>query len=117
MRFLLIGVLNSLFGLAVFSAFIVVGAGTWTALVGGNAAGLVFNFFTTGSLVFRDLSPARAPRFVLCYVVTLAANAWLIDGLAPLVGNRIAAQALLTAPMAVCSYMMMAKLVFGPLQR
>ena len=114
LRFLLVGVVNSLFGFVVFSAFVVGGASTWTALVGGNVAGLVFNFFTTGGLVFRDLSVSRAPRFVLCYAATLAINAWLIDGLAPVVGNRIAAQALLTAPMAVFSYVVMAKLVFRP---
>ena len=115
LRFLLIGVVNSLFGLTVFSAFILGGASTWTALVGGNVAGLVFNFFTTGGLVFRDLSASRAPRFVLCYVATLAINAWLIDRLAPVVGgNRIVAQALLTAPMAMLSYLVMVKLVFRP---
>ena len=115
LRFLIVGVVNSLFGFAVFSGFIVAGSSTWAALVGGNLAGLVFNFFTTGGLVFRDLAPSRAPRFLLCYLATLALNAWLIDSLAPaLGGHRIAAQALLTAPMAVFSYLVMAKLVFRP---
>ncbi len=52
---------------------------------------------------------------MLCYAATLAVNAWLIEALAPaLSGHRIAAQALLTAPMAVFSYLVMAKLVFRP---
>ena len=108
----MIGVVNAIFGFTVFSVFILIGTSTWTALVCGNVAGLVFNFFTTGGLVFRDLGLSRAPRFLLCYLATLLINAWLIAWLAPVVESRIVAQALLTVPMALISYIVMAKLVF-----
>ena len=112
LRFLVIGALNSLFGFAFFSGLILLGASTWTALIGGNIAGSVFNFFTNGHLVFRDLSLSRAPRFLLCYAAVLGINAGLIDLLAPIVDNRIIAQAILTAPMALFSYLLMTKFVF-----
>ena len=111
-RFLAVGVLNSIFGLGVFSVFIHLGSSTLTALVAGNVAGLVFNFFTTGGLVFKNLSPGRMPAFALCYVVTLSVNAWLIGWLAPRVGSRIVAQTLLTPLMAAISYVAMARVVF-----
>lgn len=111
-RFLLIGALNSIFGFCVFSAMVLLGTGNLPALLAGNLAGLVFNFFSTGGLVFRSLSLQAVPRFVLCYVTVLALNTALLGWLAPLAGNRILAQALLTLPMAVLSYLIMSRWVF-----
>ncbi|EEF24757.1 conserved hypothetical protein, partial [Ricinus communis] len=62
------GALNTAFGLTVYSVCIWCGSPTWLALIGGNLAGLAFNFVTTGGLVFADLSPRRIPAFAAVYV-------------------------------------------------
>jgi putative flippase GtrA len=111
-RFLLIGALNSIFGFCVFSAMVLLGTGNLPALFAGNLAGLVFNFFSTGGLVFRSLTFSAVPRFVLCYVAVLTLNTFLLGWLAALAGDRILAQALLTLPMAVMSYLVMSHWVF-----
>ena len=111
-RFVAVGALNTLFGLATYSLFIRLGSPTWVALVGGNAAGLAFNFLTTGGLVFADLSPSRIPKFIAVYVGTYFFNLFLIHWLSRLVGGAILSQVILTPIMAVIAYVLMSRVVF-----
>jgi putative flippase GtrA len=111
-RFLLVGALNSAFGFFVFSATVWFGQGTVTALLAGNAAGLVFNFFSTGGLVFRTMALQRLPKFVACYASMLLINYGLLEVLTPLVNSKIAAQAMLTLPMAALAYAIMTLWVY-----
>lgn len=111
-RFLLVGVLNSIFGFSVFGVTVWLGQGTVTALLAGNAAGLVFNFFSTGGLVFRTLALHRLPKFVACYASMLLINYGLLAVLAPVVSSKITAQAILTLPMAALAYAIMTLWVY-----
>ena len=106
-RFLLVGVLNSVFGFIVFSTVVWMGQGTVIALLAGNAAGLVFNFFSTGGLVFRTLALQRLPKFTACYASMLMINYGLLKAFTPVVGSQILAQAILTLPLAALSYAIM----------
>ena len=78
----------------------------------GMCAGIVFNFFTTGGFVFRDISIQRVPRFIFCYFLIYVINYGLINELARWVDSAIVAQALLTPLMAALSYFLMARFVF-----
>ena len=91
-----------------------VGQGTVIALLAGNAAGLVFNFFSTGGLVFRTLALHRLPKFVACYASMLLINYGLLEVLTPLVSSKIIAQAILTLPMAATAYSIMTLWVYKP---
>ena len=53
-RFLLAGMVNTLFGLAVFAGTTRVGLAPWAALLAGMLAGIAFNFVTLGGYAFRD---------------------------------------------------------------
>ncbi len=112
LRFLLAGILNSLFGFLIYGLVIVLFDKVWLALLAGICAGIVFNFLTTGGFVFRDTSLERVPRFVLCYLLIYAANYLLITILINWVDSAILAQALLTPFVAVFSYLLMARFVF-----
>jgi len=112
-RFVAVGALNTVFGLATYTLFIRLGSPTWFALVGGNVAGLVFNFLTTGGLVFADLSAARIPKFVAVYVGTYFLNLFLIHWLSAVVGGPILSQVILTPIMAVVAYLLMSRVVFA----
>jgi putative flippase GtrA len=113
-RFLLVGGLNSLIGFTIFSLLAYSGAQTWQALLGGNIVGIAFNFFTIGGVVFRDMGLRRIPLFVLAYIILMAVNLGCIRLLyAAIQIDRIPAQALLTLPMAMLSYLLMSKLVFS----
>jgi putative flippase GtrA len=114
LRFLLVGGLNTLFGMAVYGLAIVCRLPVWGALILGNAAGIVFNFLTTGGWVFRRLSWARFRRFVACYGLLYGLNLALVTGLRHWVPGAITAQALLTLPMALLSYGLLSRFVFRP---
>jgi putative flippase GtrA len=112
LRFLVAGGVNTLFGFAVYSASIAAGASIAFALLIGMLAGTVFNFFTTGGYAFRQLSLRRWPRFVACYLFLYGLNLVLAQWLSPILGGPVLAQAALLVPLAILSYLMMAKLVF-----
>lgn len=112
LRFLVAGGVNTLFGFAAYSAAIVAKAPVWLALLMGSIAGIVFNFFTTGGYVFRQLSAAKFPRFVLCYLIVYATNLGLIHLLSEWSDRVILLQLLLTIPLSLLSYFLMARFVF-----
>ncbi len=111
-RFLLAGGANTLFGYLVFALVQSWSHQSWLALLVGTLAGIVFNFFTTGGYVFRQLTPGRILPFVLVYLAIYAVNLGLLTLLAAWIGNRLLAQFCLLVPMAALSYLLMAKLVF-----
>ena len=113
MRFLVAGGVNTLFGFVVYSLLVATGIAVWLALLAGMVLGTVFNFFTTGGYVFRELSPTRFPRFVICYLLVYSINLELIELILNLWNNKILSQAVLVFPMALLSYFLMARFVFS----
>lgn len=113
LRFLVAGGVNTLFGFAIYSTSILAGTPVWVALLLGNTAGIAFNFVTTGGYVFRNLLLARLPRFVTAYLLVYGINLKLIDWLSIWVTGSILAQAILTLPMALFSYVLMKRFVFA----
>jgi putative flippase GtrA len=111
-RFILVGGLNALFGFAIYSLLALTHLSTWIVLIVSNMAGITFNFFTTGGLVFRNISPSRVPRFLVCYGVIFAIYLQLIRWLSPLLGGRIWAMAVIIAPMALLTYFLQSWFVF-----
>ena len=112
LRFLLAGAINTLFGYAIYSLGILTGAPVWMALMVGMLVGTVFNFFTTGGYAFRQLSRERYPRFVGCYLLVYGVNLLLIEGLSLWIDDKLKIQAVLLIPLALLSYLLMARLVF-----
>jgi putative flippase GtrA len=113
-RFLIAGGLNTLFGFAVYSGAILMGAPVWAGLLIANVTGIVFNFMTTGGYAFRSRVLSRFPRFAGAYLLIYLVNWALIRGLRIWVPDAIVAQAILTLPMALLSYFIMARWVFAP---
>ena len=112
MRFLAAGGVNTLFGFAVYSVSIIIGMPVWFALLAGMLLGTVFNFFTTGGYVFRELSFPRFPRFVICYLLIYGVNFMLIELISGWLSDKILSQAILVFPMALFSYFLMLRFVF-----
>jgi len=112
LRFLIAGAINSIFGFLVYTVAILLGGQVWLALLAGLVCGAVFNFFSTGAYVFRDLGLSRAPRFLVCYLLIYFLNLKLIDWLSLWITDPIIAQAILVGPMAIVSYVLMSRFVF-----
>ena len=73
-RFLLVGVINTLFGYFSFATLILIGLDYKLAALLATILGVLFNFQTTGRLVFGSKNNKLIFRFVLVYVVTFLLN-------------------------------------------
>ncbi len=111
-RFIVAGVVNTVFGFLVYGTAILAGAPVWVALLVGVVAGIGFNFFTVGGYAFRQLAARRFPRFAACYALTYAINLGLFRLLSQWLAGEILVQALLSFPMAAVSYLLMRMFVF-----
>ena len=111
-RFLVVGGLNTLFGYSLFALLIFVGLHYSLAVLVSTALGVLFNFKTTGSIVFKHNNNALLFRFVLGYGVVYALNVGLLKALSLLGFNMYAGGAMLLLPMALVSYFLNSRLVF-----
>lgn len=73
-RFLFVGGLNTLFGYSVYCLMIWIGLSFVWATVVQQVLGVLFNFMTTGSLVFENSDKRLLFKFILSYIVTYFIN-------------------------------------------
>jgi putative flippase GtrA len=73
-RFLVVGVVNTAFGYGVFGLLVLCSVRYQIALAFATVAGVLFNFTTTGAIVFRVKDPWRVFRFVGVYLVVYLVN-------------------------------------------
>jgi putative flippase GtrA len=112
LRFLIVGVVNTIFGLVVFASLALSEMPTWIALLISNLIGMIFNFFTTGGIVFTDVRISRFPRFFICYGAIYLTYLGLINWLEPILNNRIIAMAIIVVPVTFLSYLILNYFVF-----
>ncbi len=111
MRFLAVGGLNTLVGYVIYAALILVGLPTAAAIVLATILGVLFNYVSTGGIVFRDRT-GRLPRFIAVYVVQMGLNIAGVTaleraGVNPLIGGFIVLPALV-----VFTFLAMRRFVF-----
>ena len=115
LRFLLVGGLNAAFAYGVYWVLLVVGVAYPLAVLASTVAGVCFNFFTTGRLVFGRIFRARSlPRYVLVYAVVYFANVTLIAALVQTGLGAAVAGFIALFPMALLSFVLLHRFVFGP---
>ncbi|MBC1196654.1 GtrA family protein [Microcystis aeruginosa BLCCF158] len=117
-RFLLVGVINTLFGYFSFATLILIGLDYKLAALLATILGVLFNFQTTGRLVFGSKNNKLIFRFVLVYVVTFLLNVEvlrIVDAIDIGIEQKtkmLIAGAILLLPMAVISFILMKLFVF-----
>jgi putative flippase GtrA len=94
-RFLAVGLVNTAVGYALYAVIYLILRAPIAALLLATAGGIVFNFFTTGRLVFANRRGGAFPAFVLGYAVTVSLNVAILKlligvGLRPLVAQALA---------------------------
>lgn len=112
-RFILVGLLNSAFGYGCFAAFLYFGLHYSVALLLATVVGVLFNFKSTGALVFGSHNNRLIFRFVGCYAIVYLANiagikVFSSQGLAPYIGGAI-----LIVPMAALAFVLNKRFVFN----
>ncbi|HLN59697.1 MAG TPA: GtrA family protein [Thermoanaerobaculia bacterium] len=111
-RFLLVAALNTVFGYSLFAALILLGIHYPIAAAIGTVTGILFNFQTTGRLVFERHDLSLLLRFFAVYGISYVVGVSLLrwadhHGISVLV-----AAAVLAVPMGFFSYTLQRLLVF-----
>lgn len=95
-KFLTVGVLNTIFGYTVYAALLSVGTPYLFALLLATFVGVVFNYFSIGRIVFREQGGWLIfCQFVIAYAVIYTINAVVLSALTrysligPYVGQMI----------------------------
>ena len=110
-KFLFVGVLNSAFSYAIYAIFIAIGIKINLALFLQYIIGVLWNFKTTGTIVFKNNDNRLIFKFILSYVFTFLINSILLNILVKFT-NEYLAQALLILPVALVSFLIFKFWVF-----
>ena len=112
-RFLLVGMMNAAFGYGCFAGFLYMGLHYSMALLLATILGVLFNFKSTGALVFGSKNNKLIFRFVAGYIVVYGANVAGIAALKLLGVNPYLAGIALIVPMALLSFVINNRYVFN----
>ncbi|TKC91820.1 GtrA family protein [Trinickia terrae] len=111
-NYLLVGGLNTLFGYAVFTLMIWAGCHYSLAIAGSTVLGTLFNFKSTGALVFKSHDNSRIVRFLAVYGVVYCVN---VLGVALLIRSGLNAYysgMIMILPLALLAYRLNSQFVF-----
>lgn len=113
-RFLVVGLLNTIFGYALYLVGIFLGAAPGVALAVATIIGAVFNYFSTGSLVFANSGVRRLPLFLAAYLVIYLGNVAALHALISAGSSASLAQGILLPLVAASSFIIFKFLIFRP---
>jgi putative flippase GtrA len=111
--FLMVGVLNTLFGYSLFALLIYVGLHYTIATFIGTVLGVLFNFKTTGKLVFDSHDNRLLWKFFGVYGVMYFFNIIGLYFLDILIKNIYISGAVLILPMALVGFVLNRRFVFN----
>ena len=113
LRFLLVGVLNTLVGYGLFSFFIFLDLHYSIAVLYSTILGVLFNYKSIGKLVFNTHNNDRIYHFIGVYIFLYLLNVASLWGLSSIgLENMYVAGAILLAPLAIISYALNKSFVF-----
>ncbi|WP_010494530.1 GtrA family protein [Paenibacillus elgii] len=111
-RFLFVGGLNTAFGYSIFALFIFVGLHYSLASLFSTIIGILFNFKSTGILVFNSKKNSLIYKFIAVYGIVYLINVSLLKILSLFITNVYFSGAIILLPLAVLSYILNKKFVF-----
>lgn len=112
-RFLFVGGLNTLFGYGVFAAAVAIGLAPELGLLVATIVGILFNFLTTGRLVFGSADSRRLPRFCIAYAIVYLMNATAMRLAVDAGVSAFVAEAVLLPVAALVTFQVMKIFVFA----
>lgn len=112
-RFVLIGVVNTGFGLAVYTLLVLAGLPAQMALILAYVAGVIWNYFTHARFVFGQRGLTRLPYYVVAYLAVYGFNAICLGFLIGAGLGKIGAQVVLAPVAAILSFLLIGKALTG----
>jgi len=77
-RFIAVGIVNTLFGYGIYALLIYLGLNYMVAVLFATVAGVLFNFKTIGRYVFKSNDSSLLLKFIIVYTVIYGINVGLI---------------------------------------
>lgn len=111
--FLLVGGVNTLFGYSLYALLIYFHLHYALASLLSTIGGVLFNFKTTGVIVFENHNNRLLLRFIAVYTVTYLLNLGGLKILSIYNANMYLAGAVLVLPIALVAFILQKKFVFG----
>lgn len=112
LRFLGVGILNSTFSYSIYALLSFLRVNYALAVLAANTLGVLFNFKTTGRLVFQSSNNRLIIRFLAVYAGVYLLSVASLKALLELKVSRYLAGAMIALPMAGVSYLLMRHFVF-----
>lgn len=116
LRFVLVGVLNTGFGYLVYLVLLFGGLAPAAALAAATALGALFNYVTTGRLVFAEQGFQKLPAFLVAYVVIYLGNLVLLKAIISAGLSPALAQMIALPLVAATSFLIFKVIVFRPVR-
>ncbi len=112
-KFLCVGLLNTIVSYIIYAFFITIGLKADIALFLQYILGVLWNFKTTGTIVFKNKNNKLIFKFIASYILTYFLNRFLLNILIYNVSlNEYVAQAILVLPIAIVSFLILKFFVF-----
>ncbi len=112
-RFVVVGIVNTIFGYGCFAILLYAGMHYTVALLLATILGVLFNFKSIGFVVFKSKNNRLLSRFIGVYAIVYVVNASGIKllsliGAAPYLGGAI-----MVPPVAILAYILNKRFVFN----
>jgi putative flippase GtrA len=111
-RFLLVGGINTVFGYAIYAGLVLLTGKITLSLLISSIAGIIFNFYTTGKIVFKSSDKSLFWLFLAVYGVIFLCNLVSLKYLLFLGFGPLLAQIILLPIIAAITYVLQKKFVF-----
>ena len=110
-RFIIAGIVNTLFGWIVFSVTFISINNISISLLSSTILGTLFNYLTFGGYTFKKYSKKIFIKFILCYLLVYLINYLLLTSLQGY-SSVVLAQFIILPIMAIFSYLIIKNFVF-----
>jgi putative flippase GtrA len=113
--FLLVGALNTIFGYSVYAIFLFIGLHYASAAFLATCIGVLFNFKTTGRIVFQNTKNVLLFKFIFVYMLIYLINIVFLSMLLSMGINAYIGGAITILPMALLGFFLNQRFVFTQL--
>lgn len=114
-KFLVVGVLNTLFGVIVYEVLVFGGMAPQPALALAYFIGVIWNYFTHGKIVFQNQGFGKLPMYLGAYFILYLANSAGLYLMLNAGFSKFIAQPILAAIMAVPGFFLISYVLTGRL--
>jgi putative flippase GtrA len=116
LRFIVVGAVNAAFGYGLFALFIFLGLIPEVALLVATVVGVLFNFYSTGKIVFRDNRKSCIFGFLTVYLCVYVVDAAALRLLTYFAVSPMVSQFVLLPWAAALTYITLQNFVYGKYQ-